>query len=338
MHPAHLVASDLQFQQSSAHPHLHGAVTRVRKVALYFGASPASRQVVKDCEDFGPHRDPILLLGERGTGKTALAAYLHSMSRRDGGFVATAAPRIPDSLAQSILFGYVRGAYTGAERDRAGEAEQAHRGTFFFDELGDATPLVQQLLMDLLDGRPVRRLGEDRDRLLDVRFVLATNEDLAEAVRQRRFRAELLDRIGYAMITVPPLRARIDEILPLAEQFLAERAGPREGYQLNASAEELLLGYPWPGNVRELRKVLDYATMRAGTRLLIGPMDLPREFRERVGAVSDAAWERSKRQQAEDAMRRSRTKKEAAQHLGWSRPTLNKWLRGSEGQEKATSA
>lgn len=287
----------------------------------------AGAQVAIDCEDFAPHGDPILIVGERGTGKTTLAAHLHALSRRGGEFVRTSAVRIPDPLAQGLVYGHAKGSFSGAFFDRAGYVEDANRGTLFLDELGDATPLLQQILMDLLDNRPCRRVGGARDYLVDVRYVFATTVDLDVAVAKGDFRPELRDRLGYAAISLPPLRDHPEEILPLAEACLpSQETGAR---RIDAAAEEVLRGYPWPGNLRELKSALRFAAMRAKGRV-ITPQYLPRRVREGAPPISPDALANARCEQIAQALATSRTRREAAEKVGVSRPTFNKWARVAE--------
>jgi len=202
----------------------------------------------------------VLLLGESGTGKSLIARILHELSgRRDGPFVEINCGAIPPALIESELFGHARGAFTGADRERAGLFEEARGGTVFLDEIAELPPELQVKLLSVLERHRIRRVGENRDRPVDVRVVAATNADLPSAVRQGRFREDLFYRLNVISLTAPPLRQRREDILPLAERFLAElaRETNRRVSEFSPPARQALLGYSWPGNVRELRNVVE---------------------------------------------------------------------------------
>ncbi len=274
-------------------------------------------------------RDPVLLLGPRGAGKTQLARRLHEASQRSGPFVRESAANFSDELAFSRLVGHVRGAFTDAREDAMGLIEAANRGTFFLDELAEATPRVQSLLLDVLERGTIRRVGETRDRPVDVRIVAATNADLNGLAGAGRFRADLLDRFGYFVLHVPPLKQRPDEILPLAEAFLLEMARElslRGIVTIDDEVQQLFLAAPWPGNVRELRSVCRYALAVAAPSVRIARIHLPAAFLaaprgSAVGAVSRAPGS------VRAALRAAGgNKAEAARQLQVSRTTLYKRL------------
>jgi transcriptional regulator with GAF, ATPase, and Fis domain len=211
---------------------------------------------------------PVLVEGETGTGKELMARRLRQSSpRREGAFLAVNCAAISDSLLLSELFGHARGAFTGADRDRAGVFETAQGGVVFLDEIGDLPPAAQGALLRVLQEREVRRVGESKPRAVDVRVVAATHRDLASLVDRGEFRRDLYYRLGVAAVRVPPLREREDDVLLLARHFLVEHGG---GLALTADAESRLLEWSWPGNVRELRGVVQLAaTVHDGD----GPLD-----------------------------------------------------------------
>lgn len=227
------------------------------------GESQAMRFVLSEARIYATVAVPLLILGEQGTGKTALARYIHEGSGRPGAFVSQSAQDIPDSLAQATIRGHAAGSFTGADRDQAGIVEMANRGTLFLDELGDASPLVQGMLRTLLDGPVVRRIGDSREIRLDVRFIMATNVDLEEAVRNGRFRDDLKGRFRYRTILMPPLRERDGDIVLLARHFLRDNLLP--GGMLDRQVHECFLDHSWPGNIRELELACEHARMRAGS-------------------------------------------------------------------------
>ncbi len=218
----------------------------------------------------------VLITGESGTGKEVIARAIHRHSPgRDGPFVAVNCGAIPAELLESELFGHVRGAFTGAVKDRVGRFEAAERGTLFLDEIGELPPALQVKLLRVLQERTFERVGETRTRETDARILAATNLDLPRAVQQGRFREDLYYRLRVVPIELKPLRARPEDIEPLAHHLLARTAG-RNGRVLHLSPEAMrvLLSYSWPGNVRELENALEYATAVC-KRQTIFPEDLP---------------------------------------------------------------
>lgn len=208
----------------------------------------------------------VLISGETGTGKEVVARALHRHGRRQNEpFVAVNCAAIPSELLESELFGHVRGAFTGAVADRAGFFRQADRGTLFLDEVGDMALPMQAKLLRALQERVVVPVG-GKPVPVDVRIVAASHRDLPEAVRHGRFREDLFYRLGVVPIVLPPLRARLADIVPLAEYFLSLPAAATP-LSLSSAAAALLLGYAWPGNVRELQNA-----MQRVTALVHGPV------------------------------------------------------------------
>ena len=203
---------------------------------------------------------PVFLRGENGCGKGVLARALHAKSaRRAAPFVTVNCPTLSQELLASELFGHARGAFTGAVADHAGMVEAAEGGTLFLDEIGEISCALQAKLLRFLQEKQFERVGENRTRQANVRLVAATNRDLDVEVKQGRFREDLLYRLNVLEIEVPPLRARPEDILPLARRFLAlfARAAKRVTPELTPAAEQPLLGYAWPGNIRELRNAME---------------------------------------------------------------------------------
>ena len=204
----------------------------------------------------------VLITGESGAGKERIARFIHDESARTAGpFLAINCAAVPETLLESELFGHARGSFTGASQDRAGLFEAANGGTLFLDEIGDVPAAMQVRLLRVLQEREVRRVGENRARAINVRVLAATNRDLLADVHSARFRQDLYYRLRVVEITVPPLRERRDDILPLARQLLAASA-KRFGKKtpaLTPDAANLLLRYSWPGNVRELENALERA-------------------------------------------------------------------------------
>jgi len=218
----------------------------------------------------------VLITGESGSGKevVAQAVHLHS-SRSKGPWVDVSCAALPESLIESELFGYERGAFSGADRAKAGLFEMAHQGTLFLDEIGELPFSLQSKLLRVLDGNGFLRLGGTRRVEADVRIVAATNADLEGMARRGEFRFDLYQRLAQVCVMVPPLRERKQDIEPLAGHFLKQYA---PGIGLSASALEILHSYAWPGNVRELRNALIGASVEAeGDRIEV--CHLPRAVR-----------------------------------------------------------
>ena len=204
----------------------------------------------------------VLLRGENGTGKGVFARLLHAGSaRRERPFVVVNCPTLSAELLASELFGHARGAFTDAVRDQPGRVEAADGGTLFLDEIGELSPALQAKLLRFLQDKQFERIGEQTTRTADVRIIAATNRDLEADVREGRFREDLLYRLNVVEIRLPPLRERPEDIVRLAERFLAffARAARRPVPQLSPAAVEVLRAYPWPGNVRELRNAIERA-------------------------------------------------------------------------------
>jgi DNA-binding NtrC family response regulator len=225
--------------------------------------STAMAAVIRDARRVAVYPNPVLVLGESGTGKELLARAIHAASLRAGkSFAAKNCAAMPRDLLDAELFGSVRGAFTGATQDRPGLFEACDRGTVFLDEVGDLTPETQVRLLRVLQEGEIQRVGETKTRKIDVRIIAATNRDLVAAVRAGTFREDLFYRLAVLVLRIPPLRERPEDVLPLAQHFLArlnERAADIPGAQrkqLSPSAKKFAESYPWPGNVRELQNTL----------------------------------------------------------------------------------
>jgi len=245
------------------------------------GASPRMQRLIRLVSRVAPTESTVLVLGESGTGKELVARSLHVLSRRaQGPFVPVNVAALPETLIESELFGYAKGAFTGAQADRPGLVEEADGGTLFLDEIGDMPPTTQVRLLRTLENNEVRRLGENTPRHVDVRVVAATHRDLQAFVAEGRFRADLYYRLNVVQLEVPPLRARPEDIGLLASYFL-ERAARRTGRRNLRFAPEavaLLARHAWPGNVRELENAVDHAVAVSEGELL-GAGDLPASVR-----------------------------------------------------------
>ena len=224
---------------------------------------PPMQELIRRARRVAHRSVPVLLLGESGTGKELFARAIHRASpRRDSAFVALNCGAIPKELVEAELFGHTKGAFTGAEKARAGAFEQAHGGTLFLDELGEL-PLEHQVkLLRVIQEHSVKRLGDTKERTVDVRLICATHRDLYQAVFDNAFREDLFHRIAVAILTLPPLRERegdlnllVDALLPQLAQEVSVGAEPAP-IKLTPEARNVLLRHRWPGNVRELRNTL----------------------------------------------------------------------------------
>ena len=226
------------------------------------GHSPAWRDVLRLAETVAPTDSTVLITGESGTGKEVVARYIHDLSaRQEESFRSINCGALPESLLESELFGHVKGAFTGAVKDKEGLFTAARRGTFFLDEIGETTPSTQVKLLRVLQQREVIPVGATEAVPVETRLLAATNRDLEEEIRRGSFRADLFYRLNVIAVHLPPLRQRGDDILLLAEAFLARSARGGEPKQLAPGTRDALLAYGWPGNVRELENALERAVI-----------------------------------------------------------------------------
>ena len=223
---------------------------------MIIGTSQSIRNVCTLIDKIKTKDIPVFIRGESGTGKELVAREIHKRSlRRNGQFVAVNCGALPESLLESELFGYIRGAFTGAYRDKPGLIEEASGGTFFLDEIGDLYSHLQAKLLRFLQEREIRRVGDNRIRHVDVRLISATHKDIEAEVFQGNFREDLYYRLKILTIELPPLRSRKEDIFPLIEFFLkkyCEDMG-REDVVFSSEAVEMMANYSWPGNIRELQ-------------------------------------------------------------------------------------
>ena len=295
------------------------------------------QRVLELVESFADSTSSVLVCGETGTGKELVAKALHRFGgRRDRPFVAVNCAAIPRELIEAELFGYEKGAFTGAVSRRTGRIEQAAGGTLFLDEIGELESAVQAKLLRVLQEKEVEMLGGRREVPVDFRLVSSTNRDLAAEVEAGRFREDLYYRINVVQIDVPPLRNRWTDIPLLVESFLREFCSrEKKVLTIPASLQDLLQKCPWPGNVRQLRNVIERAVVLARGREL-SKHDFPPELFRGLETARHQASGRTLREVEADAIKATLSqcdgnKSRAARILGMSRKALYKRLREFEG-------
>ena len=256
---------------------LQARLDEIAGTGQIIGSSPAMLRTLDLVNQVAPSTATVLIQGESGTGKELIANAIHHGSpRRDKPFIKVNCAALPETLLESELFGYERGAFTGAVARKEGRFELADGGTLFMDEIGDLSPATQAKLLRVLQGGEFERLGGTRTLKADVRLVAATNADLATRVREKRFREDLFYRLSVITIQIPPLRDRREDIPLLAQHFLRRYAG-KNAKAITGFTEEaldLLQTYAWPGNVRELENVIERAVVLSRSSM-ISPADLP---------------------------------------------------------------
>jgi DNA-binding NtrC family response regulator len=254
------------------------------------GESKEITSVIEEIKKIANSRSNVLLLGETGTGKELVARAIHfNSARQDKPFVPINCSAIPENLLESELFGYVKGAFTGAIGSKRGLFEEAKGGTVFLDEIGDLSQQLQAKLLRVMDDHEIRPLGGVQSRKVDIRFIAATNIDIVKAVREGLFREDLYYRINVVSITLPPLRERKEDIVILAKHFL-EKYSQEIGKPVKFIDEQvlrLLMDYSWPGNVRELQNIIERAVLITESNTLF-PEHLPEGMRTSDTFVSRA--------------------------------------------------
>lgn len=241
------------------------------------GRAPSMLKLYKDIARAAPSRSTVLIVGESGTGKELIARSLHQHSdRARGPFVPVNCGALTETLLEAELFGYVRGAFTGAQSDRRGLWEEAEGGTLFLDEIGEISLAMQVKLLRALQEREIRRVGATRNQKVDARVVAATNRNLEQEVAAKNFREDLFYRLSVVILEAPALRERRSDIPLLAERFLRSAAenAQRSNLRLSEDALKTLVAYDWPGNVRELESAIEYAALQSRSAE-ITPADLP---------------------------------------------------------------
>ena len=245
------------------------------------GVSEAITRVFDTIEKVAPNMANILIDGESGTGKGLIAETIHYNSpRRDKPFIAINCASIPETLLESELFGYKKGAFTGATDNKAGLITLAHEGTFFLDEIGDMPLMLQSKLLKVIETGEILPLGDTRKRVVDVRIISATNKDIEECIEKKEFREDLYYRLNVIEINIPSLRERKDDIPILTDHFLQEFTSStgKKITGFEPEAVKALSSYGWPGNIRELRNIIERAVVLSDSDM-IGIHDLPEKVR-----------------------------------------------------------
>jgi DNA-binding NtrC family response regulator len=303
--------------------------------------SPAMRAILQDVQRIAGTGANVLLLGENGTGKSMLAQQIHRWSPRAAqSFVKVNLGALAPSIFEAELFGHVRGAFTDAKSERIGRFELADRGSLFLDEIGNLSLTQQASLLRVLEDGELERLGSSRTLKVDARIIAATNKDMPAQVRAGNFRQDLLYRLNTFQVTLPPLRERSADIVPLARHYLAAAAARyrREPPVFAATAEHALRSYPWPGNVRELAHVMERAALLCGAQQLTA-QDL--QLDPTAGLAQDAELSSMTLDQAEawllrQALQRHGNVQRVADALGITRQTLYRKLEKHGLQRPAT--
>ena len=300
------------------------------------GRSPRMLQIVETIRTAAPSDASVLIEGESGTGKELVASALHAQSRRaDGPYIRINCAAIPSELIESELFGYRKGAFTGADRDKRGLIEAASGGTLLLDEIAEMPAHLQTKLLRVLQDRRLRRLGDEQEVAVDFRLISSTNRDTAQMISEGSLRKDLFFRVSTVRIKVPPLRERPDDVAPLAERFLQTYANKysKPIRAFSPAAFSLLARYDWPGNVRELESVVEHAVLFA-TEDELRPEDLPEHLHASTAAHTRCVippymtMEEIEREAIVQTLERTGGNvKKTAEILDYHRPTLYRKLK-----------
>ena len=305
---------------------LHMTKEPEERSEMFWGSSRAMQEIRRTLKKIAPTDATVLITGENGTGKDVLAREIHAQSlRRDGPMVAVDVGSLTETLFESELFGHVKGAFTDARTDHAGKFEQADGGTLFLDEIGNIPLHLQAKLLRVIQNRAVVPVGGTAEKPVDIRLVCATNMDLQQRVREGRFREDLFYRINTIHLELPPLRERRDDIVPLAERFVAAFAEKyhRPVAGLDEAAAEALKACRWNGNIRELQNLVEKAVILAEGHTLTSA-DILKDLSRQPGMIQRRqVGDENEERLVRDAMERADWNiSAAARILGVSRPTL----------------
>ena len=323
------------FRDMTHEMHLEERLHEVQQFAGIIGRDHSMQHVYKTIRDVAGSHVPVLILGETGTGKELVASAIHNESPRAGKlFVPVNCGALPEGIIESELFGHVRGAFTGAVRDKKGRFEMADGGTIFLDEIGDLPQPLQVKLLRVLQEGVFERVGGEETIRVDVRVISATNQDLQQLMSQGRFREDLYYRLAVAPLSMPPLRERRNDIPLLARHFIEKSTQRHQRDRVNLSPDclNVLLDYNWPGNVRQLQNAIEFALMKCREDV-IEPMHLPPEiFDSRKVTRGRAGRKISLTPEAvRGAMEQAGgNKAKAARLLGVARATLYRYLKDIE--------
>ncbi|MCF7708273.1 MAG: sigma 54-interacting transcriptional regulator [Verrucomicrobia bacterium] len=324
---------------------LRGEMKENRGLAKLIGGSPEVKTVIENIKLAASSNATVLVLGESGTGKELIAEAIHLEStRRNAPLVKVNCSALPETLLESELFGHVKGAFTGAVKDKKGRFEEADNGTIFLDEVGDISALMQLKLLRVIQEHEFERVGESRTRRVDIRIIAATNRDIRKLVAEERFRQDLYYRLNVFQIEAPPLRRRKSDIQHLIDFFI-NRFNDETGKDIKGLTPEawhVVMEYCWPGNVRQLENAIEHAFVTC-RRDLIGVFDLPVDIRlAELRAEVCGANRRQLQQKAFKHAQKSKitrevventlaasggNKAEAARRLGVTRTTVWRWIR-----------
>ncbi|MCG6944411.1 MAG: sigma 54-interacting transcriptional regulator [Deltaproteobacteria bacterium] len=300
---------------------------QITSFAGIIGQDHKMLQIFEQIRELATNDYPVHVMGETGTGKELVAAAIHNESRRGGGaFVPINCGALPEGVLESELFGHVKGAFSGAIRDKKGRFELADGGTIFLDEVVDLTKGMQVKLLRVLQEGTFERVGGEETVSVDVRVISAANRDLKREVERKNFREDLYYRLNVVPVELPPLRERKNDIPLLAEEFL--RQASEQGQKtagLSKKALSLMMDYLWPGNVRELQNALHYALVKCKGRL-IRPEDLPMELKSRRSSRRGPTRKLNPEMVQAALDRTGGNKAKAARHLGVGRATLYRFL------------
>ena len=259
-----------------------GGLQAVSSDQIFQCPSPAMKKIYDIVDRIASSDYTILICGETGVGKDVLASWIHLQSlRRNGPFISLDCGLLSHNLAESELYGHRKGAFSGASEAKIGLAEKSHKGTLFLDEIGNIDLDVQKKFLRFIETKRIRRVGETRERHVDTRIILATNLDLEEAMKDGRLRSDLFFRMAEITVTIPPLKDRPEDIMPLAQHFLTQFSTSKT---IAPEVDDIFLAYPWPGNARELKATMGKVALMADKNTITGD-DLPRHLINRT-AVS----------------------------------------------------
>lgn len=345
-----LVEMSVTTMQEKAGPPF-GVLAAFRDITELFQMSPGSGNAIgfpgiigrdiqmahifQQIDDLSDYDYPVHIFGETGTGKELIAGAVHNTSGRSAGpFVPINCGALPEGLIESELFGHVKGAFSGAIRDKKGRFELAHTGTIFLDEVAELSKHMQVKLLRLLQEGTFEKVGGEETRKVDVRIISATNRDLKKEVEKSNFREDLYYRLNVIPIEIPPLRERKTDIPLLVEHFLKEAAirHDRPALQVSRDALSLMIDYPWPGNIRQLQNALQYSIVKC-TGDLIGPGHLPMELKAFEGLECRPVPGRKLTPASVEAALKTSggNKSKAAKLLGVGRATLYRFLERQSG-------